>query len=156
MDALNKFDDDAGTLPPSAPVVKASKIPNGFYTLTFPDDSHKTFRIHTKKSTSKFAPGKRVFSLLIGPDNTADYEGQGFVDETGIHVWKQKRGGQYNPSKIEQYAAIVWSLAVDGESLEGYELLVSKRCLRCNRLLTDDVSISLGIGPTCRSTNNGD
>lgn len=32
----------------------------------------------------------------------------------------------------------------------GYRLLEENSCVRCNRRLTDPVSISCGIGPECR------
>lgn len=141
---LAQFDEAASVVPAAAPaIVKTSRIFNGYYTLTCPDGSRKTFRISTKPLNSKFAPGRRIISLLIGPQNTSDYEGFGFVDEAGIHVWKSKRG-----AKLERYASVIWSLAI-GEAIEDYQLVVSRRCLRCNRLLTTPESIARGIGPMC-------
>lgn len=123
--------------------VRPPVISNGFYTVTFPDGSHRTFRIRTERN-GVFA-GRRTFAMLIGPDNTADYEGIGFVTDDGIQVWKR-----FKNTKQADYAMIVWMMAVNGVESKGHELLVSKRCLVCNHLLTDDESIRTEIGPTCR------
>lgn len=121
-----------------------AKIFNGIYTLEFPSGEHRTFRIHTKRAKSKFAAGQRVISILIGPDNSSDYDMFGFVSDDGIKVWKRHVG-----SKLDQYAMIIWSL-VTGEAIEGYSLEISKRCMKCGRLLTDPESLRTGYGPHCR------
>lgn len=151
MEALKQFDGVAGA---AAPIVRESVIYNGFYTLTFPDGSHRTFRISTRPAKGKFAPGKRVISILIGPDNTSDYEMVGFVEERGITIWRSKLNGA-GGGKLQEYAAILWDLAVNGEVIEGYELAVSRRCLKCNRPLTDPESIERGIGPVCAEVVDG-
>lgn len=133
--------------PPASPF-KINRLYNGIYTLCLPDGSHRTFKISTQYPGS-WAAGRRVLSLLVGPDNTADYEKCGFVNETGIEIWKRIRGTQDKPSAIEGYADLIWRLA-GGETVAGCELLESRHCLICNRTLTDKESIELGIGPTCR------
>lgn len=147
MITLDEFDNDVGgtLVAPPIPVV-----PNGYYTITFPDGSHRTFRIHRQRETAKFAPNQRLISLLIGPDNsgTGDYERFGFVGEDSVRVWKKFQGGRDKPSKYERYADLLWRLAT-GEVIEGHELMVSERCLFCNRELTDPVSIERKIGPSC-------
>lgn len=120
------------------------KMPNGYFTLTLPDGSHRTFRVWTQNAEAKFCPGRRLIGMLIGPDNTADYEGFGFVEESGVVPWKR-----FKNTKQEVYAGILWEIVVEGREVEGCEVMESKRCLVCNRTLTDDVSISRGIGPTC-------
>lgn len=162
MDALAQFDDavnvrapkvkgEKRTAPaPLVPMATESVIANGLYTLTFPDGSHKTFKIRRIPDDSNFAPGKRTLSLLVGPDNTQDYEQFAFVTEGGVQVWKGKRGAKDKPSKHEQYAMLIWDMAVKGEGFDGYELQVSKRCLRCNRPLTTPQSLAAGIGEECR------
>lgn len=144
---LSEFDAafaEAFAAPQAATIPTASVIPNGIYTLTFPCGSHRTFRIFTKKTTAKFAPGKRICAMLIGPDNTTDYEPFAFVDDSGIHVWKR-----FKNQKQAEYAELLWMLATGCEA-DGHELLISKRCLRCNRTLTDPISLELGTGPECR------
>jgi hypothetical protein len=151
MSALAQFD-DAFAQPVT--LQTQARVANGFYTVTFPDGSHRTFRVYTRPADSDFAPGKRVAALLIGPRNTEDFEPFAWVDDTGIQVWKRFRGAKDNPSQHERHTSILWKLAT-GEVLEGHELQLSKRCLVCNRTLTDPTSISLGIGPSCRRTRHG-
>jgi hypothetical protein len=147
MSALAQFDEAFGQ-PLALPT--QARIPNGYYTIVFPCGTHRTFRVYTRPATSNFAPGKRVVALFIGPANTQDYEPLGWVDDTGIQVWKRFRGAKDAPSQHERHAAVLWALAT-GEVLDGYEVQLSKRCLVCNRTLTDPESIRLGVGPFCRS-----
>lgn len=119
-------------------------IPNGFFTITFPDGSHRTLRVRTKPADSKFAPGRRVVGLLIGPDNTSDYEDFAFIGEYGVQTWKR-----FKNQKQDRYAELLWALG-NNEEIDGYSLAISKRCLICNRTLSDPESLRLGIGPVCR------
>jgi len=130
----------------------ASRIFNGFYTIESPSGEHRTFRIWTQTADAKFAAGKRVVGLLTGPNNQSDYEGFAFVDDFGITVWRSKRGTE-EPSFFERVAAVLWSMATEGEDSKwvglGMSLLLDSRCLRCNRPLTAPLSIRTGIGPDC-------
>jgi hypothetical protein len=117
-------------------------LSNGTYTLTFPCGTHRTFRVRLDRKG--IHAGKRTIALLIGPDNTADYDPVGIVGEHGFELWRRHRTG-----KIAEQAKLLWDLA-RGESIEGYELLVSKVCRVCNRPLTDAESIRVEIGPICR------
>jgi hypothetical protein len=130
--------------------VQAMRIFNGRFTIESASGQHRTFQIRTQKPDAEFAPGKRVLSLLVGPENTANYKGFAFVDEEGIHVWasKAKQSDVY-----ETYAEQLWSLALDGAfSLwadVGYRIMMAGRCFRCGRPLTVPQSIRDGIGPVC-------
>jgi len=117
-------------------------LSNGFFTLTLGDGSHRTYRVRLEKN-GIFA-GKRTLALLIGPDNSTDYETQAIVAEAGFVLFKRFRSG-----KSAEHATTLWRLA-KGEAIGGCELLVSKRCRVCNRPLTDPISIELQIGPLCR------
>lgn len=154
---LSRFDDGFAVKGPGRPVAPAvaaatsaekgftpPTIWNGIYTLTFPDGSHKTWRIFTKAPTARFAPGKRIIALLIGPDNTDDFESVAFLEPDGPRIWKR-----FKDTKVGINVGILCELAT-GMKHEGYELLVSRRCLCCNRPLTDPISLELGIGPFCR------
>src|SRR3990167_2218121 len=101
---------------------QAVAVPNGIFTLTLPDRSHRTFRIHTKKATAKFAPGQRILSLLTGPDNEQSYTGFAFVGNHGFHVWKRHQG-----KAMSEHARHLWLLATGGV-VPGFTLEVSKRC----------------------------
>jgi len=128
--------------------VKASPIFNGTYTVRNRETGeYRTFSIRTQADDAKFAPGQRVITLLSGPDNTADYQAFGFVTDSGVRVFRSKRGGAF-----DAYAKLVWLLAVHGDETpmaKRYELMLEGRCIKCNRKLTDPVSIETGIGPVC-------
>lgn len=127
---------------------QVSKIFNGAITIVSPKSpDHRTFRIKTiKEGTLK---GKRILSLLTGPDNTSSYTGFAFVSETGVHLWSKYRG---NPL-FERYAYLVWELSTNKQSpllAEGYKILTQGTCICCNRMLTTPESIAQGIGPFCK------
>lgn len=140
-----------------------TQIANGAYTIESPKGGHRTFEIKTvladpkQNSTSfrnKFA-GARIIGLLTGPDNTSNYTRFGWVNEDGIAVFKDKRRASEDApfTDWEFYAAMVWSMATEGERSgyyeRGYRMHLEKRCIRCNRRLTTPQSIEAGIGPEC-------
>ena len=130
----------------------APTIPNGRFTLrNKTTGEHRTFQIRTQKQDAKFAAGKRIIGLLDGPDNTASYRSFGFVNNNGIVVWKKFRG-MMKISAFDMFARMLWQIATTGKLVTPkgeYELMVEKRCLRCNRVLTHPESLDLGIGPEC-------
>lgn len=142
--ALSAFDEQSDAVSAAGDLANlpAKHVPNGFYTLTFPDGSHRTFRVRTE-SKGDFR-GKRTLALLIGPDNSNDYESFAFIENDGPKVWKR-----FKTHRQATHAAILWSL-IGGELLDGYELKLSKRCLACNRPLTTPESTESGYGPLCR------
>ena len=124
---------------------------NGTYTITAPSGEHRTFRVKTQAGDANFAPGQRIVELLVGQDNENDYKGFGFVSETGIQVYRRFRDN--GKSFHELAAKMLWSLGTEGEAsgyyAKGCRLLLEKRCMRCNRKLTNPTSILTGIGPEC-------
>lgn len=143
---LTEFD---AAFDPGPDTATAAAVPNGYFTVTFPDGTYKSFKIHTKRTTARFAPGARVVSLLIGPNNEEDYEPYAFLDNRGIRVWKRYRG-----TGRDKFTAILWRL-LNGDPVAGYDILVSKRCLRCNRKLTTPESLERGVGEECWRIMNG-
>ncbi len=129
------------------------KLFNGRYTMkNRATGEHRTFMLKTQPEDAAFAAGKRILSLLTGPDNESDYTGFAFVDEDGIHVWKSKRSLDGSKSAWQYYAELLWSFGVDAgfSSFAGeYEFMMEGRCARCNRALTEPESIANGIGPIC-------
>lgn len=123
-------------------------LANGYYTLTFPCGTHKTLRIHTQRGGVH--AGKRIISLLIGPVNTDDYEWFGEIIPAASVVWVWKA---FKGAAQARYAGLLVELAraaaEGGPGLDGHELLVSRHCLKCNRLLTTEDSIKAGVGPEC-------
>jgi len=133
------------------------KIYNGIFTIENTEKgTHRTFRIATVtggkgKEKNQFVQqnlSKRIVSLLIGPDNTNSYRKFAWIDDNGIHIWQNARGGQY-----EALAACLWSMLTEGENSQYYakgaRIRASRHCMRCNRLLTDPTSIRRGLGPEC-------
>lgn len=106
---------------------------------------HRTFRVRTKSDRSDFAPGQRVVELLVGPDNGEDYQPFAFVGDDGrVHVWRKKRGGSFDTFADMLNRAEWWRVR------RGLQYRTEVKCRRCNRDLTDPLSIDLGIGPICR------
>lgn len=125
-------------------LLATSKIANGFYTIQFRDGSRKTFRVHTGKADSRFAPGKRIVSLLIGPEKSADYEGVAFLTRDGIVAWKRFKGTRTNV-----HLDMLWDMMNGDCVMDGCELVVDKRCNACNRKLKDAESVKRNFGPSC-------
>lgn len=116
-------------------------LPDGVYTVEI-EGGHRTFQVKTQKTDAKFAPGKRIVSVLSGKDNEHDYTGIGFVSTDGhgthrLSLWKK---ANVTP---ETLAAVQVLLADPRSALE------AGRCYRCSRLLTTPESLSAGVGPEC-------
>lgn len=106
---------------------------------------HRTFAV--KVCQKGGLEGKQIVALLTGQDNENDYQGFGFVTDTGIKVWRSK-----DTETFRVYAAMLeqfLGLCNRGFAFNDVEFLASKRCIRCNRTLTTPESIELGIGPEC-------
>lgn len=157
----------------------AAAIPtvhNGTYTVDHPERGHFTLKLYTVQKGE--LAGKRILSLLVGPDNESNYRGVAFWNDAPdpiAHVWKRFRGaanlridgyGWTHESHGEdgvglsttQKKLCIWAdLAIRGTDEErhgywygsGYRILLEGRCVVCNRKLTDPDSIRLGIGPVC-------
>ena len=157
-------------------------IHNGEYTISHPKRGRFTVKVGTAQKGALV--GKRIIYLLTGPDNTRDYRGVAFwsEEEKVARVWQRYRGPnsiqpldgyhyQLTPvrgwSAVEQKVAIFLDLALrelakdrvepaaSHFAAEGYQILCSSRCVRCNRLLTTPESITMGIGPECASKTGG-
>ncbi len=121
-----------------APAAEApSGIWPGIYTVVI-DGSHRTFRIEQQASDASFAPGKRIISLLVGPDNGSDYKPFGFVDERGVKVWSRQA------EMANSVRPWINALVAHPEAA-----LKAKHCGRCNSRLTHPDSIARGFGPEC-------
>lgn len=105
--------------------------------------THRTFRIKTQKEDARFAPGKRILSIMQG----GKYVQIGFVKSNGgVVLWKRYQEGYYealvrvlrNPKHFEQLGCVY--------HYEG-------TCRVCNRSLTNPESIESGIGPICAARN---
>ena len=118
---------------------------NGIITARSPKTGdHRTFRISTQPGDAKFAPGRRVVSLLVGPDNRADYQPFAFVTEQGyVLVWRRYETG------VHSRLADVLNRADQYEQL-GVVFNFEGHCRKCNKLLTTPDSVARGLGPVCQ------
>jgi len=123
---------------------------NGEITMVNPaTGGRRTVRIRTQKDDANFAPGERIISLLVGPDNERSYKGFGFVKDDGrIIVWRKHRSGIPGDPSIYEKLALMVQYPEHYEGL-GVQYMFSTCCRRCNRLLTTPESIESGIGPIC-------
>lgn len=116
---------------------------NGCITLTNPaTGGHRTFKVSTQPIDAKFAPGKRIISLLTGADNENSYTGFGFVNPGKISLWRNKQTLQF-----QQYVDMIER--PEHYMARGVQYLFEGRCIRCNRKLTRPDSIELGYGSEC-------
>ena len=115
---------------------------NGRITIRHNGD-HRTFQVMTQPDDARFAPGKRVVSLLTDRDNREDFTGFGFVTARGIQLWKRYQDNAH----FRAYARLLTEPPTF--KARGYEYLEEGACRKCNRALTNPVSIETGIGPVC-------
>lgn len=140
-------------------------IPNGTFTFTnVATGEHRTLQVKTQDKEARFMPGKRIVALLRGPDNESDYTGFGFVEGDKVSIWRSKQTPTFTwYARLIVAASAAIQNMVDAEEPEAQVLLqtrqytvqVSKRCLVCNRKLTDPESIRRQVGPVCVGTGAG-
>jgi hypothetical protein len=78
--------------PAGAAVTNAPHVHNGTYTVAHSTQGHFTLKVYTVKKGD--LAGKRIVSLLTGPDNVNNYKGVAFWnDELQVaNVWRRYRG----------------------------------------------------------------
>ena len=118
---------------------------NGVITVINPaTGAHRTFQIRTQKADAKFMPGKRIVSLLTGPNNGHDFTSFGFIGDDGrIIVWRKHQGTQF-----DRFARMLMN-AKDESDRFGLSFVWAAKCRKCNRELTCPSSLASGLGPTC-------
>jgi hypothetical protein len=131
----------------------AVKLFSGRYTIESKQTGeHRTFWVRTQEADAEFAPGRRLVMLLTGSQNDDPdcYTAFGFAEESGIRVFPSK---QASGPRWAQFADLLWTLALDGAfsswADKGFTIMVEKRCVRCDRVLTEPNSLRTGIGPIC-------
>ena len=121
---------------------------NGTFTIVNnATQTRRTFRVKTVINGPSDLVGKRIVSLLSGPDNEEDYVGFAFVDESGVHCWRRFKDSQFG-----KYAFFL-NHADAFEENDEISVAMSGTCRVCNRKLTVPSSIEFGIGPVCASRN---
>lgn len=122
-------------------------ITDGTYTLVYKDGTHFTFAIETAKKGN--LTGKRIVSILTGPDNEADFTGIAFLSDSGhVNLWKRS----LSDAKTVTRAGHLNTLFTMPDRLESAGLayaMRSSRCRRCRRTLTVPASVHAGYGPEC-------
>jgi len=131
-------------------------IHNGTYTLFNPKtQGHKTLKVWTMSLGGKFAPGSRVVGVLEGQR----FRKFGFVGPSHITVWKRYRGSSdpaFLSTEEDKLAFMLMEMLRDENSTyhrRGMTLRKSLTCQKCNRKITDPVSLELGVGPECGGTS---
>ncbi len=150
---------------PTTTTTNAPALHNGTYTVQRPDGSHYTVKVWTALKGD--LAGKRLISLLVGPNNVEDYKAVAFWndDRRVANVWKRfasdvdKRAcpldGFHWSTELnvteKRIACFVGLVLRDSSPWEeqGFRYLLEGRCLKCNRPLTTPESIETGIGPVC-------
>ena len=121
-------------------------IRDGFYTIAH-GTSHKTFRLATQPADADFAPGKQIIAFLRGSNNEGDYTNFAFIIDGRLVPWKRYQSGYEQVLQAARY--LVSGPSESHEKAGLMYSLDSKRCWRCNRLLTHPESIATGLGPDC-------
>jgi hypothetical protein len=112
---------------------------NGIFTVFNPKTGqHRTFQIKTVKKGG--LKGKRIVSMLVGPNNESDYLPIAFVTNIGIFPFNK-----YKNTKFEKLVNVLLNI-----EKFGMEVKASTKCRVCNRRLTTNESIINGIGEICR------
>jgi hypothetical protein len=120
------------------------------FTVANNKGEHYTFRIGRSKPEQPLFVG-----LLTGPDNETNYTYMG-VYEPARHSVRLTAKSKYTPDSAPT-KVVNWAIRQVAEKTvlpDGYSIQHEGKCCKCGRTLTDPTSISLGIGPECRSKVN--
>jgi hypothetical protein len=120
------------------------------FTVSNGKGEHYTFRINKPKKDDKGNPPYFI-SMLTGPDNTSNYTYLGlYIPQfnTVRLTSKSKFASESTPVKVLNWA--FKKVAEGGNLPEGYSIAHEGYCCKCGKLLTDPISIEMGIGPNCR------
>ena len=130
---------------PAAVRSGAFAVPEGRYTVTFPDGSYKTLRVAQQDDDADFMPGRTMLAYLSGSDNDSSYTRFAHVDERGsLRIWSRH---QANTALREAVKVLIGSPQAAAEAYAAH----SGNCYVCGRTLTTPESLAAGIGPTCAS-----
>jgi len=121
------------------------------FTISNNKGEHLTFRVNSKADRNDKSKTVYFASLLTGPDNLSSYTYMGLVREEDLRLIITK-GSKFN-SGSRSVMVFRWAMQiVQGTTNlpEGYDIQHAGRCCRCAKMLTDPISIEIGIGPECR------
>lgn len=128
----------------------AAEVTKGFFTLVRDDGSHRTFKVGKWNADNRSTDPEakiRWIGLLVGPQNTSDYETVGFQRNNGdVVLIRQYRQSAEVKAMVE---LILCGTKADRDGMRKAFAMESGTCAICNRLLTTPESVALGIGPEC-------
>ncbi len=72
--------------------ITSPNVHNGTFTVSHPEHGHFTLKLYTAQKGA--LAGKRILSLLVGPDNVNNYRGVAFWNDERkcANVWTRHRG----------------------------------------------------------------
>lgn len=123
-------------------------IYNGIYTITSTTGEHRTFRISTPDIKKDEKVTIRFASLLTGPNNTQDYTSFALLTEQEeFKVFKKYK----DHLMFNKHVKLLNDIFKENSQYIklGFKIHVSRNCMRCNRVLTVESSVTLGFGPIC-------
>jgi len=110
-----------------------------------------TYKVKAKKTEQETELW--FVSLLSGPDNTSDYRCIGLMVKSGNSVvFRNTRKVSSSAPSVRGFKWLFETLSAGNHAkvAEQAETWHEGKCGRCNRKLTDPVSIAAGYGPKCR------
>ncbi len=143
----------AGAVGSGAPEVGRLFVLAGNAILTLQgSETRYTFRVQQGKPREGDQPDRTqpyFLQLLTGPDNTADYQYVGIVDQSTGRV-RLTRASRMTATSAPVVAwDWVMSRMFAGKAYTPAKVHHAGRCGRCGRLLTVPGSIETGFGPEC-------
>jgi len=115
---------------------------------------HYTYRIVQAKNKDTGKPERRYFvSLLVGPDNTSNYEYMGLVEhhasgELGFRLTKASKTS-YEAASTRGFMWLIGCVNRERDISDCAEVHHAGKCSACGRKLTTPESIKSGLGPVC-------
>jgi hypothetical protein len=103
-----------------------------------------------KKGEEKDPKAPRFLGLLIGANNTTDYNDFAIINGEKVFTFKKFRTPD-GKSQFEVLARMFEDINKKDSQyiVKGFKLEVAKHCLRCNKVLTHKESLISGYGPIC-------
>ena len=124
---------------------------NSLFTLVnMGTGKHFTFRLQAPEIQKNPADPVLFVKVLAGPDNCSDYEMIGMLfSGCRYNHWGKSQFGKDCPSEV----AFVWLIAklLKGSLPNEVKIFHHGFCGKCGKLLTDPESVTIGLGPICRS-----
>jgi hypothetical protein len=122
------------------------QVPLGTYTLVIPGDSkpHRTILVVPWKGKQN----TNIFKMLIGPDNSLDF--QGFGEQIGSNRFRVWRSAASRKEWIRAAEILVTLNQEDTSAAGEAYYILSNRCMRCHHKLSVPESVKAGLGPECR------